>query len=345
MGLKTMDTTNPTLFAWTRQHWWQTTLLTLAAWTAFYLAVMVPLTLRQISAQRSSGLAAVVNDSTPFWLPRSARDIRSARITEHLQQEFAAARASSIGFQTGTPSFARESTQDSDRYVVRNATLELEVKNPAETAERIRQVADSSGGYLVWSQTGDDRSASLNIRVPPSRYEEIRAELKKLAVRVGTDRTDATDTTKDYVDKQARLRNLQTQELQYLTILKRATTVKDTLEVSEKLDAVRGQIEQQQAEFDALSKQVETVAISITLHAEADTQVFGIRWRPLYELKVAARDGLENLAEYIATMTSVLFHLPAFILWLTTIIAVAALAWRSTRWVWKTFFTIPQTRS
>src|SRR5579859_1888945 len=120
--------------------------------------------------------------------------------------------------------------------------------------------------------------------------------------------------------------------------------MKDTLEVSEKLDAVRGQIEQQQAEFDALSKQVETVAISITLHAEADTQVFGIRWRPLYELKVAARDGLENLAEYIATMTSVLFHLPAFILWLTTIIAVAALAWRSTRWVWKTFFTIPQTR-
>jgi hypothetical protein len=45
---------------------------------------------------------------------------------------------------------------------------------------------------------------------------------------------------------------------QYLGILKQAKTVKDTVEVTDKLDEVRGEIEQQQAEFEALSKQVET---------------------------------------------------------------------------------------
>jgi hypothetical protein len=45
--------------------------------------------------------------------------------------------------------------------------------------------------------------------------------------------------------------------------------VKDTLEVSDKLNEVRGAIEERQAEFEALSKQVETVAINITLRAEA----------------------------------------------------------------------------
>jgi len=39
---------------------------------------------------------------------------------------------------------------------------------------------------------------------------------------------------------------------------------------------VRGEIDQQQAEFDALSKQVETVAITVSLRAEADAQVFGL---------------------------------------------------------------------
>ena len=70
--------------------------------------------------------------------------------------------------------------------------------------------------------------------------------------------------TKQYIDQGARLRNLQAEERQYLAILKRAATVKDTLEVSGKLDEVRSAIEQQQAEFDALSRQTETVAIAAT---------------------------------------------------------------------------------
>src|SRR6266496_6090328 len=40
----------------------------------------------------------------------------------------------------------------------------------------------------------------------------------------------------------------------------KAATVKDTLEVSDKLNDVRGAIEDRQAEFEALSKQVETAA-------------------------------------------------------------------------------------
>lgn len=64
------------------------------------------------------------------------------------------------------------------------------------------------------------------------------------------------------MDQAARLRNLRVQESQYLGILKRAQTVKDTLEISEKLNEVCAQIEQQ-AEFEALSKQVETVAFTI----------------------------------------------------------------------------------
>ena len=81
---------------------------------------------------------------------------------------------------------------------------------------------------------------------------------------------DAQDVTKQYVDQQARLRNLRAQEQQYLGILRKAATVKDTLEVSDKLNEVRGAIEERQAEFEALSKQVETVAINITLRADAD---------------------------------------------------------------------------
>ncbi len=114
--------------------------------------------------------------------------------------------------------------------------------------------------------------------------------------------------------------------------------MKDKLDVSEKLNGVRGEIEQQQAEFEALSKQVETVAIAVSLHSEAEANVFGLRWRPLYELKLAAMQGLEGLADYATAMLSFAFYLPAILLWLATILGGAALGWKILRHVARWLF-------
>ena len=181
-------------------------------------------------------------------------------------------------------------------------------------------------------------SASVTIRVPAARLEEARSEIRKVGLRVETDRIEAQDVTKDYVDREARLRNLRAQEAQYLGILKQAKTVKDTLQVSDKLNEVRSEIEQQQAEFEALSKQVEMVAISVSLRAEADVQAFGLRWRPLYQLKLAAREGLQSLADYGTSMVSFAFYLPAILLWLATILLGAAVGWRVLRWTAQVVF-------
>src|SRR5262249_49284705 len=104
------------------------------------------------------------------------------------------------------------------------------------------------------------------------------------------------------------------------------------------LDQVRSEIEQQQAEFDALSKQVETVELTVGFTAEVDTQVFGLHWRPLYHLKVAARDGLNSVGDYVATLTSFFFYLPTILLWLATILVGGAISWRILRWAAKRLF-------
>jgi hypothetical protein len=80
--------------------------------------------------------------------------------------------------------------------------------------------------------------------------------------------------------------------------------VKDTLEVSDKLNEVRGAIEERQAEFEALSKQVETVAINITLRAEAD----------------------------------------AILLWLFTILAGASVGWRILKWAARRLFIFAENK-
>jgi len=225
--------------------------------------------------------------------------------------------------------------------------MDLVVKSPRDTSEKIRLLTEHAGAFLVSSETyGEQKAsnASLQIRVPTTKFEEVRSEIRKLGLRLESEKIEAQDVTKQYVDQSARLRNLHAQETQYLGILKQAKTVKDTLEVSDKLNEIRGEIEQQQAEFDALWKQVETVALTISLRAESDAQVFGLQWRPLYQLKLAARQGLDSIGDYVAAMAAFLFYLPAVVLWLGTILIGAAVGWRIIRRAGRALF-VPKVKT
>ena len=228
-----------------------------------------------------------------------------------------------------------------ERKMIRTASMDMLVKSPKETSEKIRLLAEQIGGFLVTSEISggeDDASASLTVRVPVNQFEQFRAQISNFGLKVESEKLETQDVTKQYVDLRARLRNLHAQETQYLGILKQARTVKDTVEVSDKLNEVRLQIDQQQAEFDTLSKQVDTVALTISLHAEAEARIFGLHWRPLYQLKLAAREGIGGIGDYAASMAWFVFYIPAILLWLATILIGSALAWRILRWAWRTLF-------
>jgi len=127
---------------------------------------------------------------------------------------------------------------DDGRKMVRTASMDLLVKSPKEASEKIRLLATQAGGFLTSSETygGESASsASMAIRIPVDKFELIGAEISKLGVRVESEKLEAQDVTKQYVDLSARLHNFHAQEAQYLGILKQAKTVKDTVEVSDKL--------------------------------------------------------------------------------------------------------------
>jgi hypothetical protein len=227
-----------------------------------------------------------------------------------------------------------------ERKIIRSSSLAIVVQHPAQVMDKVMALAEMEGGYLESSQGGgqDAASASLTIRVPAARFEEARMEIRKLGLRVENETITAQDVTRQYVDQDANLHNLRAEEAQYLVILKQAHTVKDLLAVSQQISEVRGQIEQQQAEFNALSKQTETVAIAISLRTEAETQVFGLKWRPLYQVKLALREGLDSVAGYASAMTAFLFYLPAVLLWVGTIMGGAVVGWKLLRWVGQRWF-------
>ena len=307
-------------------------------------AIATPNLLRSRLAANESADVATLRRMYESTRPQAAR--HSATAGASLQKERLIAEADSVVSSVASTRTAEtDASATADRKLVRTAALELTVQSPADAAENIRHLAESLGGYLESAQIGGTKeapTADITIRVPAARFEDAKAQIRGLAARVESEKTDAQDVTRQYVDMEARLRNLRAEEAQYLAILKSAYKVEDLVQVTEKLSEVRGEIEQQQAEFQTLSKQVETVAITISLRAFADTQVFGMNWRPLYQLKIALRNGLEALGDYAAAMVAILFYVPVTLAWVLTILLAAVVAWRVFRWTAQRFFAWPR---
>ena len=317
--------------------------LIMAGILAFYVALPVYNLPLGINNSKASGLAEARPEPIGLWRAGwPLWKMGASRSVDHAYFETAP------NYSTAALTLARsseESFQDEDkstqRKMVRTSSMDVVVAKPAEAAENIRSMAEKLGGFLVSSQISGGPEAtvgSLTIRVPAERFEQARVEIRKISLRIDGDRLEAQDVTRDYVDRAASLRNLRAEEQQFLLILKQSRTVKDTLDVSEKLSDVRGKIDQQQAEFEALSKQIETVAINITLRSDKEARVFGLDWRPLYQIKLAMRQGLDGLADYASTMAGLLFLLPTILLWLVTIVVGAAAGWRLLRWLARHLF-------
>jgi hypothetical protein len=241
-----------------------------------------------------------------------------------------------------TASYHPDSSGNDERQVTRTLAVHLLAVDPVTAAEKIHALATSLGGYVATANTGSGRegehAANLTFRVPVSRLEEARGALRRLAVRVESERSEAADVTKDFVDRQSTLRNYRAEEMQYLSIMKRATAVKDILEVSGKLSDVRGRIEKLQGELQYLSQQVQMATVTAYIDTELQAEVLGMRWRPWYRIKVAAHDAVEALGEYFSLMVAFFLRVPAILLWVVTVFAGAGAAWRLVRWLASKFF-------
>lgn len=228
------------------------------------------------------------------------------------------------------------------RKVIKTGSLSLLVKKAEEVAGEIRELAARLGGFIadsrIYEVSANVKSGSVTIRVPADRFDEAMDGVKKLAVKVERENVSASDVTEQFIDLEARLKSLRAEEAQYLEIMKRAYAVEDTLQVAERLSSVRGRVEQIQGQLQYLSRQIDMATITVSLTAEADLEVFGLRWRPLFVAKQAFRNMLSGLTSYADSLIWFVFRLPIILLWLTTILLILLGVWKLGRRIWLRLF-------
>ena len=168
--------------------------------------------------------------------------------------------ATASAYEITNPSGGSNVIEHSNRMIVKNADVKLTVKDTDVAIDRTTQVVGDSGGYIVssrvWYQDyyGNNlKYASISIGVPVDEFEKVLSKLRGLAIKVVDETASGDDVTKQYVDLQSQLTNLEATRARIQDFLKDAKTVDEALRINQELSNVEGQIEQIKGQMNYLN--------------------------------------------------------------------------------------------
>ncbi len=189
-------------------------------------------------------------------------------------------------------------------------TLRLRVENVRAAYEQILQTTQDLGGYVVRSQLRTQTQATgkrvyageVHVRVPAARLDEALDAFRNLAVEVLDEQIQSEEKTGEYIDLEARIRNLQATEAELRKFLERAKTTDEALRVYQRLTQVREEIERLEARKRYLEGITTYALIQMTLlPQEAPEPVVPKGWSANEVVRDALR-ALTSTLQFLATL-------------------------------------------
>lgn len=155
--------------------------------------------------------------------------------------------------------------------VIKTADLAVEVERDSfgDAMATVTQIAAGNGGFVVSStRFGEEsRGGSVVVRIPSDRFETALDEVRGLG-KVKEETVSGEDVGQEFVDLEARLRNLQAQEAVLLRLFDDATSVADTIRIQGELSGVQLEIERIEGRLRYLRDQTELGTISVSVSEE-----------------------------------------------------------------------------
>lgn len=159
------------------------------------------------------------------------------------------------------------SSEREGTHKISRADVRLEVEDLDDSVGLLEEKAKDMGGFVSYSSINKrerNPHATVTLRVPADKFYLMLDEIEE-AGEVEYRSTSEEDVTRRYIDLEARINNLTSQEKRLTEILQMADNVTDVLSVEQELERVRGEIEALTGEFNYLKNQVNMATISIHL--------------------------------------------------------------------------------
>lgn len=204
------------------------------------------------------------------------------------------------------------------RKVIRTADLAIVVEDTQAAMARLRAIATTYGGYVaeanVWQVKENLLRGTVTLRVDASQFDEVLDRIREIALEVQRENIGSQDVTEEYVDLQARLRNLEATEQELLALLKevreRTHSADEVLQVYQTLTRIREEIERIKGRMQYLENRVQLATITVELIPQEEKPIVAPGWHPGQTLQ----DALRALASAAQTLVSAAIWLVVFVL-------------------------------
>jgi Domain of unknown function (DUF4349)/Putative zinc-finger len=214
------------------------------------------------------------------------------------------------------------------RRVIRTGHVGLEVEKFDEVSRRLLAIAEGAGGFVADSSYADQGGVprgTFVLRVPAARFSDVMRQIEGLGT-VQSRQVSGQDVTEEFVDLEARVRNLERQEARLLTFMDRATKIPDLMAIENEVSRVRGEIERLTGRLRFLSNKVDLATIQAEVSQKSKKAPGGF-WN--FERTTARiQAAFLNTVRQILGATEGVLTLAASLLPLAL---VAALAWLGIR--------------
>ncbi|KYG34852.1 DUF4349 domain-containing protein [Alkalihalobacillus trypoxylicola] len=159
----------------------------------------------------------------------------------------------------------------SDRKVIYEAFLELEVIQYEEVEEALIKKAEQLGGFLIdasYYEHSDMISGSLSIRIPQNQFQAFLLDVEKEGQKLIQKNVNGNDVTEEYVDLNSRLSSKKVVEERLLNFLDEAENTEDLLTISRDLDETQTEIEQLEGRIQYLDQRIDYSLVTINWFEE-----------------------------------------------------------------------------
>ena len=140
------------------------------------------------------------------------------------------------GYESGETA-QRSRNENDNRMVAYSVSMELSVKDPAETRQLISEQIKINKGFIV-KETED----YVSTRIPSENMDNFLDSIRNLG-KIKNESKTGTDITDQYRDNVIRLDSLKNVRNRYLALLERANSISDILTIEKELERVNLQIE------------------------------------------------------------------------------------------------------
>lgn len=205
----------------------------------------------------------------------------------------------------------KASSSESDLYnpkLIKKGSLTISSSNIEDTKSIIYAFVKRCNGQVVNENLISNEPNSyyrIFINVQASLYDKFFMLIDSAKLNIISKSFSSQDVTMEYIDNKTRLDNKKKLEKRYLELLAKTKDIKDMLDIEEKLESIRSDIESRETQMNVMEKQIAFSEVHITIEKRTINVTYDEKNKYSYKLVQGLLSGWQGIKTFLVFLFSI----------------------------------------